>query len=257
MDSSSAGAGGRPRTSRQALGPYPCCVLISDQQLSVVFDHAAPIERYAMRVIEAHSLGYGPGEHEDICDVELQRKAREVWKETLPPQFLERVADSYGRCAQMMAAALPDDSAAEEWETFGRYLRAVATAVAEDPDLWIRQSPPEDSDIGELPEVIHYEKLAELMCPDAAERLRDAAAAVSRFCRFNSSVAPDETQLACLQGLANGEKHADLARRLGYSERHLQRILADMWVQLGVDSPIDGVAFAVAQGWVTVPRDIA
>lgn len=72
-----------------------------------------------------------------------------------------------------------------------------------------------------------------------------------------SSIAPDETQLACLQGLAYGEKHTDLARRLGYSERHLQRILADMWVQLGVDSPIDGVAFAVAQGWVTVPRDIA
>ena len=108
-----------------------------------------------------------------------------------------------------------------------------------------------------MPEVIHYERLAELVHLDAVERLRCAAAAVARFCRFNSSMAPDEIQLALLQGLASGEKHADPAERLGYSERHLQRILADMWHQFGADNTIQGVSHAVDQGWITVHRDIA
>jgi len=71
-----------------------------------------------------------------------------------------------------------------------------------------------------------------------------------------SPLEPNEAQVACLQGLANGEKHADLAKRLGYSERHLQRILADMWHQFGVDSTTEGGAFAVAQGWITVSRNM-
>ncbi len=70
-------------------------------------------------------------------------------------------------------------------------------------------------------EVIHYERLSNLISVDAVERLRSTAAAVARLCRLKSLAAPNEVQLASLQGLANGEKHAELAKRLGYSERHL------------------------------------
>ncbi len=225
---------------------------VGDRQLEIVLRHVVPIERYAARIIEAHGLGHGPGSHTDVCDLELQRKAQKVWKETLPLLFLSRVADSYGRCAELMSAALPDDSADGDWDIVCRYLGAVATAMAEDSDHGKREVPLEDPDIAEMPDVIHYERLAELMHPDAVEGLRSASAAVARYCRFATQSAPDEVQLACLQGLANGEKHADLAMRLGYSERHLQRILADMWHQFGVDSTIEGVSHAVAQGWITV-----
>lgn len=226
----------------------------SDGQLRVVLRHAGPIEQYACRIAEAHGLGYGPGGHTDIWGVEFQRKAQKVWKETLSPSFERQVADSYGRCAWLMRSVLPDESVAGDWENVARYLGAVAAAIDEDPDYAEQEVPSDSPDIGHIPDVIHYEKLAELAHPDAVEGLRAGAAAVSRFCRFNSSVAPDETQLACLQGLANGERHADLAKRLGYSERHLQRILAEIWEQFGVDSAIEGVAFTVAQGWVTVPN---
>ncbi|MDE0118190.1 MAG: hypothetical protein OXT07_16440 [bacterium] len=227
---------------------------VGDRQFEVILRHAVPIERYATRISEAHGLGHGPGSYANICDLELQRKAREVWKETLPPPFLSSVGDSYGRCAQLMGAVLPDGSAEGDWDVVCRYLGAVATVMAEDSDLGIPEVPPGSADIREMPAVIHYESLAELMHPDAAVGLRSASAAVGRYCRFAGQSAPDETQLACLQGLANGEKHADLAVRLGYSERHLQRILADMWHQFGVNGTIEGVAHAVAQGWVTVPE---
>ncbi|WP_419924308.1 hypothetical protein [Candidatus Poriferisocius sp.] len=227
---------------------------VSDRQLEVVLKHAIPIERYAKRISEAHELGHGPGSNADICDLGLQRKAQKVWKETLPPPFLSKVADSYGRCAQMMSGALPDDSADGDWDIVCRYLGAVATAIAEDSEQGMNQAPLDMPDIAEMPDVIRYDSLAELMHPDAVEGLRSASVAVARYCRFATQIAPDETQMACLQGLASGEKHADLAERLGYSERHLQRILADMWHQFGVDSAIEGVAFAVDQGWITVPK---
>ncbi len=228
---------------------------LSDGQLRVVLRHAAPIEQYACRIAEAHSLGHGPGGYTDVWGVEFQRKAQEVWKETLPPSFERQVADSYERCAWLMGSASPDESVVGDWENVARYLGAVSAAIDEDPDCAEQEVPSASPDIGHIPEVIHYEKLAEMAHPDAVERLRAGAAGVARFCRFNTSVAPDKTQLGCLQGLANGEIHADLAKRLGYSERHLQRILADMWHQFGVGGTIQGVAFAVQNGWVSVPNN--
>ena len=153
----------------------------------------------------------------------------------------------------MMDSVSPDEPVVADWENVARYLGAVAAAIDEDPDCAEQKLPSDSPGIGHLPEVIHYEELAELMHPDAVGRLRAEVAAVARFCRFNSSAAPNEMQLACLQGLANGEKHADLAERLGYSSRHFQRVLTDLWEQFGVENTVEGVAFAVAQGWVTVP----
>ncbi|MXW57131.1 MAG: hypothetical protein F4124_09845 [Acidimicrobiia bacterium] len=230
---------------------------IGGDQLGVLLGHVAPIEQYAIRIAEAHSLGHGPGGQTDVWGVEFQRKAHKVWKETLPPQFLRQVAYSYERCAWLMASFLLDEMIIGDWENIARYLAAVAAAIAEDPDCAEQETPPDPLGIGQMPEAIHYEKLAELMSIDAAERLRATAGVVALHCRLKSPAAPNEVQLASLQGLANGEKHAELAKRLGYSERHLQRILADMWRQFGLDNATEGVAFAVAEGWVTVPRNVA
>ena len=226
----------------------------SDGQLRVVLRLTAPIEQYASRIAEAHSLGYGPGGHTDIWGVKFQRKSQKVWKETLPSLFQRQVADSYERCAWFMGSVSPDQSVAGDWENVAGYLSAVAVAINKDPGCAELEVPSDSLDTGHMPEVIHYERLAELVHPDAVERLRSAAAAVARFCRFNLSIAPDEIQLAFLQGLASGEKHADLAERLGYSQRHFQRILADMWDQFGVENTIQGLSYAVAQGWIAVPR---
>ncbi|MXW59611.1 MAG: hypothetical protein F4124_13095 [Acidimicrobiia bacterium] len=189
--------------------------------------------------------------------MELQRKAQKVWKETLFAQLLRQVADSHERCAWLMHSVLPDESIVGDWENMARYLGTVAAAIGEDPDCAKQEMPASPLRVGYIPEVIRYEKLAELVRPNAVEELLVAAVAVARFCRFNLTIAPNEMQLACLQGLANGETLANLAKRLGYSERHVQRILAEMWHQFGVASTTEGVAFAVAQGWVTAHRDIA
>ena len=227
----------------------------SDKELELILKHALRLERHAWRIAEAHELGFEPGEYADIFRVEFQRRTRRVYNETLPMDYQRLVADSFELCARLMASAAHDGEVAEAWKTVAGYLRAVAEAIDEDPDCPPHQASFEVPDIGDFtPEVVHYERLAGLMHPDSVEELRAASAAVARYCRSSAQFAPDETQLACLQGLADGEKHAELAERLGYSRRHLQRILADMWHQFGVDNTIQGVAFAVAQGWITVPH---
>ncbi|MYG72490.1 MAG: hypothetical protein F4197_08455 [Acidimicrobiia bacterium] len=228
----------------------------SGDRLRVVLRHVVAVEQYAVNIAEAHKLGFGPGGHTDVLRVEFQRKAQKVWKKTLPPLFLRQVADSYERCAWLMESVLPDESVGGDWANIARYLGAVATAIDEDPDCTEQEMMMESPDIEYMPEVIHYERLAELMHPDAVEGLRAAAAAVAQICRSNSSITPNKVQLVCLQGLANGEKQASLAKRLGYSERHIQRIIADMWHQFGVDNTTQAVAFAVAQCWVTVPQNM-
>jgi len=246
----------------QKLDSHARHVDISGEQLKVILRHVAPIEQYATWIAEAHGLGFGPGEHTDVWSAELQCKAQKIWKETLPPLFLRQVADSYGRCAWLMESVLPNESIAGEWASICGYLIAVAAAIHEDPDCAVQEVPLDSPDIGYpnigyMPTLIHYDRLAGLMSVDAVERLRSSAAAVARHCRSSSPTAPNEVQLACLQGLANGERHIGLANRLGYSGRHLQRILADLWRQFGVDNATQGVALAVAQGWVTVPVNAA
>ena len=245
----------RARAERRPQGfqAYDGGVGGGDDQLRAILRRVVPIEQYASRIAEAHGLGHGPGENIELWNVGIQRSALEIWKETLPAWFLSRVAESYELCQELMAAVLPDESAFDEWGNIERYLGVVAAAISEDPTCAASRDATDALGVGDMPEVIHYEKLAGLMHPDAVEALRAAAAAVGHFCRFGLGSAPSEVQLACLQGLANGERHAALAKRLGYSERHLQRILADIWHQFDVDGTIQGMAFAVQNGWVSVP----
>ena len=225
---------------------------IGNHQLKVMLRHVVPIEQYAIRIAEAHRLGHGPGDLIEPWSMEIQRQAAKIWTETLPAPFLSQVAESYRRCAEFMGNVTPNGSAAGDWGAIQKYLGAVATAIGENPECAASHDSSDLLSTGGMPEVIRYDKLAAIMHPDSVEKLRAAAAAVALTCRSRSQNAPDEMQLACLQGLANGEKHADLAKRLGYSQRHFQRILADMWHQFEVENTIQGVSHAVAQGWITV-----
>ncbi|WP_419919198.1 helix-turn-helix domain-containing protein [Candidatus Poriferisocius sp.] len=104
-------------------------------------------------------------------------------------------------------------------------------------------------------ELVRYEELAKLFHPELVNKLHNAATVIVRYCRFDSPFVPDDFQLACLQRLANGEHYADIANHMRYSKRQIQRKLTDLWNQLGVDNPTQGLAIAVEQGWVTIPRD--
>ncbi len=63
---------------------------------------------------------------------------------------------------------------------------------------------------------------------------------------------PSEEQLMCLQGLALGESHQEIAHNLSYSTRQLERMLNKMRGKLEVATSTEALALAVNEGWVTV-----
>lgn len=150
-----------------------------------------------------------------------------------------------------MAAMQPDGPVAESWNIVTSYLKGISETVADGID------PAPSPDVAEVTEntmeLLRYEELAKLVRPELVDNLHNSAVSVADFCRLFGPLAPDETQLACLRALAVGQHQAGLAAHLGYSKRHVQRLLADMWDQFGVETAPQGVAFAVAQGWITIP----
>ena len=170
---------------------------------------------------------------------------------TLPPLYLRLIADSFDHCASVMSIVRPDGLLIDEWDTALSYFQTISSAIADDVD---QRGPLEASELNDnIMDLLRYEELAELMHSDLVNILHNSATAVAEHCRFFLPLAPDDTQLACLQGLALGQNQAELAAQLGYSKRHLQRMLATLWDQFGVEGPAQGVAFAVTQGWVTIP----
>ncbi|MDE0579890.1 MAG: hypothetical protein OXI29_08455, partial [bacterium] len=103
-----------------------------------------------------------------------------MWKETLSAQLLRQVADSHERCAWLMHSVLPDESIVGDWENMARYLGTVAAAIGEDPDCAKQEMPASPLRVGYIPEVIRYEKLAELVRPNAVDELLVDSPWVSR-----------------------------------------------------------------------------
>ena len=169
---------------------------------------------------------------------------------TLSPQYLKRIADSFWRCSGLMAAKQPDGPVTESWNIVTSYLKGISETIADGIDL---APSPDVAEVTEnTMELLRYEELAKLMHPALVDNLHNSAASVADYCRLFGPLAPDETQLACLQALATGQHQAHLAAYLGYSKRHVQRLLADMWDQFGVETAAQGVAYAAAQGWITI-----
>lgn len=228
---------------------------ISTEHLGVILRHACWMERHASQIAEAFEAGHGPGEHTDAASADLHRQIGSVYQMTLSPHYLRLVADSFWRCSDLMAAMSPDEPAIDSWNTVSCYLQGVSETVSSGLN---HSQPNGDSEFNDnTMELLRYEKLATLMRPELVGALHNAATAVADYCRFFTPLAPNDTQLACLKALAAGQNQDDIAKNLGYSKRHIQRILADMWDQFGVDTAPQGLAFAAAQEWVTVPPNTA
>ena len=217
----------------------------------MILRHARWVGRHASQIAEAIDAGHGPGRHIEVDSTELHRQLGSVYQMTLTPHYLWRIADSFWRCSDLMVAMQPDGPVAGGWDTVIGYLKGTSETVA----VGIDQAPPPDGAevTDNTMELLRYEEFAKLMHPELVGNLHNSAASVADYCRLFAPLAPDETQLACLHALAAGQNQAGLAAHFGYSKRHVQRILADMWDQFDMETAAQGVAFAVAQGWITIP----
>ncbi|QFY15052.1 DNA-binding response regulator [Nonomuraea phyllanthi] len=66
---------------------------------------------------------------------------------------------------------------------------------------------------------------------------------------------PDPRQVSWLRQLAEGATVAQLARRTGYSERAMFRLLQGLYQEMGVSTRIQAIVRAQEQGWFGVGED--
>ena len=153
-----------------------------------------------------------------------------------------------------MAEAEIDEPGAVHWEIVAQFLRATANALDEDPEITAITPEVGRSDLASgATGLVRYERFAELLHPQGAAQLQDAASTVARYCQARLSVAPTAQELEWLISVAVNEPIEQLAERSHMSTRGVYHRLETLWKRLGVSTPVQGVALAVQRGWIAPP----
>ena len=144
-------------------------------------------------------------------------------------------------------------SLAEDWLIVTEYLTEASTAISrrlasEDSELDGRRWSTIPDIAGPTPMVIRFDLLARLTTTGGATRLRRAALAVQGQVEVPHPPRLDSRELHVLKRLTAGVPIVDLAGELGYSERSMYRVLANIWQSLGVPGRKEGLAKASSEG---------
>ena len=215
---------------------------------------AKRIEGYAESILEAHQLGHGPGDTEQLWTRQYQEKAVHIYALTLPWSYQIELANQFNATARFMINNGSPGQATGDWIIVVEYLRTAAeTTYAYAPET---TRPASRTHIGgKTPGALRFELLAEIASTAGAQELRDAGRSVQATLdrapepfRLRSPLSIEE--VAILRRLAAGERIADISSHLGYSERSLYRRLNDIWTRLGVSNRAEGITIAVSNGWL-------
>ncbi len=233
---------------------YGGVVELSRAQWGSISSFAVRTANFAGCVAEAHRLGHGPGRSRKPWGIGFQRSACSIYGQTVPAEYLRGVADASVYCAGLMENAVPEDGIEVDWKIVAEFLRSTSEALREVPEVAEVASGAGAAEIGSAPPaVLRYELFAGLLHPAGVARLRKAAEAVARCCQRQLGVVPTAREMEWIISVAALEPAAELAKRNATSIRGMYRLLEAMWVRLGVDNQVQGVALAVQEGWIAPP----
>ncbi len=239
---------------RGILACYGGLVELGRAEWGAVNSFAVRTAHFAECVVEAQSLGHGPGRHRKPWGIGFQREAGPVYAQTLGAGYLRGVADASGYCAGLMDNMSPGGEMADDWEVVATFLRTTADGLLELADVASVATGAGAEEIGSAPPpVLRYELFAELLDTSGVARLQEAAEAVARCCESYLEVVPSAQELEWIVSVAAQEPIAELAERHSTSARGMYRRLEKMWARLGVRNQVQGVALAVERGWIAPP----
>lgn len=213
---------------------------------------AGRLRRFGEAIEQAHDLGHGPGECDEPWSLEFQVEAIEIYRTTVPWEFLIELSSGFrDGCAQMRDR--PSGADGDAWLLVRTDFESAAEAIDRAAPLPLVAADVRAGDLDpDPPSVLSYELLGRAISARGAEQLTAAAAEVERSCRDLRSSPLSDEEVVWLESLIAGDKVLDVAVAAGCSERQMHRALAELWRRLGVDGRTEGIALAVAQGWVTV-----
>jgi len=153
-----------------------------------------------------------------------------------------------------MTSSAPEDPGSADWEVVAEFLRTTADALLEVSEVAAIAPEVGAVDIGSMaPAVLRYERFAELLHSEGVARLMRAATAVARSCEVHLQIAPSAQEIEWIISVAAQEPIEELAMRNETSTRGMYRRIEKMWERLGVANQVQGVAYAVQQGWIAPP----
>ncbi len=217
-------------------GQFPAAVDVACERILVA----------ATAIAEAYEFGVGEGKFEEPWTLKYHRVAVYVYAESLPASYQRRVGELFRSSDAALSRGSIPAAIAADWSVVRAYLRHAATAIEE----WLEVSgaylgqdgPPKEREIhGPPPRVIHFDRLAALTTLAGANRLRQAAGTVRKYCQPPEPLVLSSREQQLLRALRDGVYVVDLAADSGYSERAMYRELARLWKKLGVKSRKEGL----------------
>ncbi len=227
---------------------------VGDRPRSFVRVACGRIVGFARAILEAHKLGVVEGHHELPWTAEYHRDAVRVYATSLPALYQLCVRDLFRDSAEVMAGETVPGHLVEDWMIVRSYMISAGSAMsAHYAALASVRSKPDVSSSGEfaigesLPMVIRFDLLAQLTTSEGARRLERAAVTVRDHVEL-SLPALDDVERQMLIQLNAGTAIVDMAADLGYSERSMYRLLAQLWHKLGVPDRKEGIRRAAEGG---------
>lgn len=224
---------------------------MTDSELLIT---AQRVANFGRSLQDAHALGHGPGSFDDISTRQFHDEAVKVNAETLPWSYMLAIADRFLTAARQLTARAVPLAVVDEWILVIDFLRSAGASMssaAPDP-------PPEPNDLGVLTStvsVMPFDRLAALVSERGARSLAEAGDAVASVLALDVERSPlSEHETALLNQLIAGRRIIEVAEQHGYAERTLHRKLNEIWERLGAKSRVDGLALAVAKGWIDPPN---
>jgi hypothetical protein len=212
--------------------------------------YAARIRFLAKNVQQAQEFGATPGQDDFPWETDFQKQAAEVYQNTLPEHYLERLSAVFLGCSLTMDEQSVPGALAPDWQIVQRYFEAASQAIADRigiEDLDPKWEDPSDQE-PTTPGVVYFDRLATFTSAAGLTRLIEAATNVHGHLTTARQVS--EQHLALLQDLAAGRRIVDIATDQGWSERQLYRELNVLWDELGVANRQQGIALAAENGWL-------
>jgi len=206
-------------------------------------------------MLECYLFGVPEGAHSEPWGGDYHREAVAVYNESLPWTYQRDIATLFRDSLGAMARCLIPAELVEDWAIVTAYMREAADAIED----WLESGQPRPDRscaavspgvTSDVPRVVHWDALAALTTQDGTRRLKAACVAVQRYFDAEAPPSLDASERLMLESLASGAAIADVASRMGYSERSMYRELSKLWDKLGVSGRAAAVHKATVEGLI-------
>ncbi len=238
--------------------PLACSVTVEtmEDSMSRIVKATRRAALLARGLHEAQELNYGPGSIDTLLSPAFHREATGIYSATLKWTYLSRHALAMESAANAMTVAQSPRGVEQEWIFVCRYLSASSLAIFEQlPDCSALSAPEVPHvELDHPPSVLRFDLLAQLASRSAVEETLVTTRRLADAIVPNVDCPISDWSVRLLGRMVTGQRVADVAIAVGYSERSLYRHFGEMWRSLEVEGRAEAIHLATEKGWLRLHK---